>query len=90
MKISGIGNVPSKIVDGLNEIGDKVATAAKDAGAFAKDKFDTFTKNESVKNTINKVDKKTAIGAGVVVAALILAVNCIKGVANKVSEIKNK
>ena len=90
MKISGIGNVPSKIVDGLNEIGDKVATAAKDARAFAKDKFDTFTKNESVKNTINKVDKKTAIGAGVVVAALILAANCIKGVANKVSEIKNK
>ena len=88
MKISGIEKAPSSIVNGFNEIGRRVSDAAKATGRFASEKADAFVKSEPIKNAIDKVDKKTFIGMGVVLAGIILAANCIKGIANKISELK--
>ncbi len=84
-----IGNTSSKILNGLNEIGDKVTSSVKSTKVFLENKKDTFVKSDTYKNLSSKVDKKTVVGAGIVVAALILAAKCLKGVFNRVSEFKN-
>ena len=88
MKI--ISNAPSKIINGLNEIGDKAVNTAKRAGSFVKDKADVFMKKESIKDASKKVNKKTLVGAGVVLVGLSLAAKCLIEILKKVSEITKK
>ena len=86
MKVTG--NTSSKVVDGLNEIGGKASEGIKRAKVFLAEKKDAFVKSDLYQNVSPKVNKKTALGAGIVIAGLVLAIKCIKGVFDKVSEIR--
>lgn len=86
MKVTG--NTSSKVVEGLNEIGGKASEGARRVRVFFADKKDAFVKSDLYKKVSPNVNKKTALGAGIVVAGLVLAFKCIKGVINKVSEIR--
>lgn len=81
--------IPSQIVSGLTDVGNRTIGYAKRAKTFAKDNFDKFVKRDAIKNVSSKVNKETAIGLGIVSILTILAFQCIKGIVNKVSDIKN-
>ena len=88
MKI--ISNAPSKIIDGLNQIGDKAIDTAKRAGSFVKDKADTFIKKGTMQDASKKINKKTLVGAGIVIAGLSLAAKCLFEIFKKISELNKK
>jgi len=83
-----IQNIKANVVKGLNDIGTKTTSAAKQAVSFVQEQSDRFIKKDAIKN--NGINKNTVIGAGVVAAVLVLATKCLKTVTGKIAEVKNK
>lgn len=81
---NGIRNISKKALEGINSTGRQVRGLAKRAYINS----DEFIKNHKLNKT-PKVDKNTLIGSGTLLAALMLSVKCIKGIGNKITEIKN-
>ncbi len=88
-------NIKTGAINGLNSIG----TAAYDVGnralGYAQVAKDTVLKNDkfvSLKNKLSSqgVEKKTVLGGAVLLCALGLALKCVKGMVNKVKEIRTK
>ncbi len=87
--------IKSNAINGLNSVGN-AAYAAKDKAVDfahqAKDKIassDAFIKlNDTLK--ANGIEKKTVVGGAVLVCALALAGKTVKGIANKIKEMKTK
>ncbi len=83
-----VTNFSSRVVDGLNEIGTRISKGASKARGFVVEKTDSFVKSSVVQEVKKKANKETYIGLAAVVAAIVLAIKCIKGVVSKVSEVK--
>ncbi len=89
MEIKQIGN---NIIRTLNDIGNHTTDTVKGVTNFAKTKIaenkDSFEFTNKLKE--NNITKETAIGAGVITAAIILAVKCLKGINSSVKSLNGK
>ena len=88
-------SIKTKAISGLNSIGStayNIKDRAFSVAFQAKNRItssDVFTKmNDGLKS--HGIEKKTLVGAAVLVCTLALAGKTIKGVINKVKEIKTK
>ncbi len=83
-----IGNLTSNIVNNLNDVGRNTASAAKQARDFVARNVNKVTTNDEFVKLKNNVNKNTLVGGVVAIGAIVLAVKCIKGIIDKVSEYK--
>ena len=88
-----IGNSINKfagVVDNLNDIGRKASATFGRAKSYAATNIDRVTKSDEFVNLKSNVNKNTIVGGAITAISLVLAIKCIKGVLDKVSEYKNK
>jgi len=84
---TGAKNIAARGVEEATNLGNFVK---KTAVSKAQD-FDKFTsKKISTALEKAKINSDTVLGAGVGVAAIALAVKCLKGIIKKAADIKNK
>lgn len=74
-----IAKAPKAVLRETNKVGNYVISKLPKC----KDKADKF-----IKSDLNKVNKSTAVGAAVFVAAIGLAAGCIKTIHSKIKEVK--
>ena len=88
-------NVQNGIINGLNSIGNAAYDAKDMAVNYSKqlkaklNANDTFVKAKDALSS-KGIGKKTFVGAAVVAATVACAIKTVKGIADKVKQMKNK